>query len=180
MAGTTLSEHHYLRLQPSLEITNFPHFPQSASSLNHSLGFFIKYLPLSVKRKGRRGRSDATRGRCYKPANRFKPSPVPPPLRPCASESLRCGKCQRESVVKVNKAGRPVFVLNAAIALLSVSGANDYAVVCQLYPGEEEAAWFIETLLPTGQKCLLSCFTKADVVVLSRLCVNILTHFNFS
>lgn len=158
VAGTTLSEHHYPRLQPSLEIKNFPHFPQSASSLYHSLGSFIKISCVKCKEWG--VRSDATRGCCCKPANRFKISPAQPPLRSCASESRRCGKCQRESVVKVNKAGRCAFILNAAIALLSVSRAGDYAVACQSYPGEEEGVCFKQSLLPTGQKCLLSSFSK--------------------
>lgn len=58
-SGGASSEHHYPRLQPSLEITNSLHSPQSASSLNHSLEFFIKkYLPLSVKCT-ERGESEA-------------------------------------------------------------------------------------------------------------------------
>lgn len=63
-----------------------------------------------MKCKERRVRSNATQGCCCKPANRFRTSPAQPPLRPYASESLRCGKRQRESVLKVNKVSGPRLI----------------------------------------------------------------------
>lgn len=159
-AGGSSSEHHYPRLQPSLEITNSLYFPQSASSLNRSLEFFIKKLSAAEREMHREWtvRSDATPGCCCKPAKRFKASPARPAA--IASESRCRGRRQRESAVKANKAGRSAFHLNAGVALLSVSGVDVYAAVHRWRPWEDEAS-----SLPTGHQTSPFQLFKADVAV---------------
>lgn len=121
-------------------------------------------------------RSDATPGCCCEPAKRFKASPARPAA--IASESRRCGRRQRESAVKANKAGRSAFHLNAGVALLSVSGVDVYAAVHRWRPGEDEAARFKESSLPTGHQTSPFQLFKADVAVSPpRLCVNIYHYF---